>query len=103
MKQVQRRELISDELLSLVKLIVNSMNGTNVLITADHGFLYSYQPLTESDKSEKSLVSGTVIKADRRCMVTEPGASSKYLMQVPMKAFDSDKLGFAPLETFVLR
>lgn len=92
-----------DELLSLVKLIVNSMNGTNVLITADHGFLYSYQPLTESDKSEKSLVSGAVIKADRRCMVTEPGASSEFLMQIPMNVFNSDKLGFAPLETIRIK
>ena len=92
-----------DELLSLVKLIVNSMNGTNVLITADHGFLYSYQPLTESDKSEKSLVSGAVIKADRRCMVTEPGASSEYLMQIPMNVFNSEKLGFAPLETIRIK
>lgn len=92
-----------DELLSLVKLIVNSMNGTNVLITADHGFLYSYQPLTESDKSEKSLVSSAVIKTDRRCMVTEPEASSEYLMQIPMNVFNSDKLGFAPLETIRIK
>lgn len=92
-----------DELLSLVKLIVNSMNGTNVLITADHGFIYSYQPLAESDKSEKSLVSGAVIKTDRRCMVTEPEASSEYLMQIPMNVFNSDKLGFAPLETIRIK
>ncbi len=92
-----------DELLNLVKLIVNSMNGTNILITADHGFLYSYQPLEESDKGEKSFINGDVIKADRRCIIADTGASSEYMMQIPMRTFGSDKVGFAPLETIRIK
>lgn len=92
-----------DELLNLVKLIVNTMNGTNILITADHGFLYSYQPLEESDKGDKSFIDGTILKTDRRCIVAETGASSEYLMQIPMRTFGSDKIGFAPLDTIRIK
>ena len=92
-----------DELLNLVKLVVNSMNGTNILITADHGFLYSYQPLEESDKGDKSFVGGTILKTDRRCIVAETGSVSEYLMQISMSTFGSDKVGFAPLDTIRIK
>lgn len=37
------------ELKNLVRIIVNEFGGTNILITADHGFLYTYSPLKEED------------------------------------------------------
>ncbi len=30
------------EIKNLVRIIVNEFGGTNILITADHGFLYTY-------------------------------------------------------------
>lgn len=39
---------------NLVRIIVNEFGGTNILITADHGFLYTYSPLTEDDKVGKN-------------------------------------------------
>lgn len=39
------------ELAQLVSFIVNSLNGSNVLVTADHGFLYQESALEEADKS----------------------------------------------------
>jgi uncharacterized protein (TIGR02687 family) len=38
------------ELVKLVKRLCNSLNATNILITADHGFLYQRQPISEADK-----------------------------------------------------
>jgi uncharacterized protein (TIGR02687 family) len=38
------------ELVKLVKRLCNALNATNVLITADHGFLYQRQPISEADK-----------------------------------------------------
>ncbi len=38
------------ELQNLTRRLVNQLNATNVFITADHGFLYQRQPLTEADK-----------------------------------------------------
>jgi len=39
-----------EELLKLVKRLCNALNATHVLITADHGFLYQRQPISEADK-----------------------------------------------------
>ena len=44
------------ELKNLVRIIVNEFGGTNILITADHGFLYTYSPLTEDDKVDRKSV-----------------------------------------------
>lgn len=92
-----------EELLNLVKLIVHSVSGTNILVTADHGFLYSYQPLEESDKCDKSFVDGSVIRTDRRCILAEADASSDCFMRIPMKPFHSDKIGLAPLDTIRIK
>lgn len=43
------------ELKNLVRMIVNEFGGTNILITADHGFLYTYSPLKVfTDSSQKN-------------------------------------------------
>ena len=38
------------EIETLVKRIVNQLNGTNIIITSDHGFLYQRQSLEQHDK-----------------------------------------------------
>lgn len=38
------------EVIKLVKRLCNSLNATNVIITADHGFQYQRRPINESDK-----------------------------------------------------
>jgi TIGR02687 family protein len=40
-----------EEISSLVRFIVNSLNGSNVFVTADHGFLYQDIPPTPLEKS----------------------------------------------------
>ena len=92
-----------EELTGLVKLIVNSMNGTNILITADHGFLYSYKTLEESDKAERSIVSGEILELHRRCIIAQQDATSDYLMRIPMLNFNSKFTGFAPLEAIRMK
>jgi uncharacterized protein (TIGR02687 family) len=39
-----------DELVKLVKRVCNALNGINVYITADHGFVYQEQALEDADK-----------------------------------------------------
>jgi uncharacterized protein (TIGR02687 family) len=55
-----------DELSELVRFIVNSLNGNYVVVTADHGFLFSETPPTETDKSKLAdKPAGTVIAKKR--------------------------------------
>jgi uncharacterized protein (TIGR02687 family) len=62
-----------------IKYIVNQLSGTNILITADHGFLYQRQALEETDKVGKE--DAVIIDGNRRFMLTsEPVENSGMLM-----------------------
>ena len=96
-------ETAVEELKNLVRMIVNSMNGSNILITADHGFLYSYEPLQESEKAEASLVNGNLMETGRRYILAEQNASSDLLMRIPMDSYSDTLTGFAPYETIRIK
>ncbi|WP_226646165.1 BREX-1 system phosphatase PglZ type A [Mesobacillus subterraneus] len=51
-----------NQLYDLVKIIRDDLSGTNVFITADHGFLYQRDALEESDKVGKDLDSAIEVK-----------------------------------------
>ncbi|MCY0900473.1 MAG: BREX-1 system phosphatase PglZ type A, partial [Firmicutes bacterium] len=90
-----------DELTAIVKIIVNDLSGVNIFITADHGFLYTYKPLEESQKISRQTFSGEVYELGRRYALVSPETTADYLLPiktertlggVPMK-------GFAPQDT----
>lgn len=55
-----------DELRNLIKYIVNHLNGNHVVVTADHGFLFTETPPTETDKSKLGeKPAGTVVAKKR--------------------------------------
>ncbi|WP_037284684.1 BREX-1 system phosphatase PglZ type A [Saccharibacillus sacchari] len=70
------------ELNAIVKVIVNDLSGTNVLITADHGFLYTYKPLEESQKISRQTFNGEIYELGRRYALVDPQATSDYLLPV---------------------
>ncbi|MED4407092.1 BREX-1 system phosphatase PglZ type A [Heyndrickxia coagulans] len=99
-------ETALNQLYDLVKIIRDDLSGTNVYITADHGFLYQRDALEESDKiglgsmeaievkrryilsKEKREVSGqlainlsSVIKNDEQLTAYVPKATFRYKMQ----------------------
>lgn len=55
-------ETALNQLYDLVKIIRDDLSGTNVYITADHGFLYQREPLEESDKIEKEQMDMVEVK-----------------------------------------
>ena len=67
---------------NLVRIIVNEFGGTNILITADHGFLYTYSPLTEDDKVDKTSFNGMDVEYGRRYAIMQKGAQPNYLLPV---------------------
>jgi uncharacterized protein (TIGR02687 family) len=90
-----------DELTAIVKIIVNDLSGSNIFITADHGFLYTYKPLEESQKISRHTFDGEVYELGRRYALTAIDTTANYLLPVktertiggiPMK-------GYAPQET----
>ena len=86
------------ELKNLVRIIFNEFGGTNILITADHGFLYTYSPLTEENKADKTSFSGMDVEYGRRYAIMNKGASPDYLLPVRFLSGKTEYDGFAPRE-----
>jgi uncharacterized protein (TIGR02687 family) len=81
-----------DDLSGLVKFIVNELNGTNIVITTDHGFLYTYNSLDESQKISQQTFNGEVFEIGRRYALVSQETSAEYLL--PIKT-ESEIGGFA--------
>ncbi|HIZ55468.1 MAG TPA: PglZ domain-containing protein, partial [Firmicutes bacterium] len=88
-----------EELANLLRIIVNDMQGTDILITADHGFLYTYSPLTQGEKVSKDLLCGEIYETGRRYVLAAPDASAEYLLPVQM----SQQIGGIPVQGFTPR
>lgn len=57
------------DLISLIKNLINNVSATNIIITADHGFIYRRSQLTEVDKI--SSFDAETRDAGRRYILTE--------------------------------
>jgi len=90
-----------DELTAVVKIIVNDMSGSNILITADHGFLYTYKPLEESQKISRQTFKGKLYELGRRYALTAIDTTADYLLPVRMdRTFSGIPIrGYAPQDT----
>ena len=75
-----------DDLMRLVKKLA-AYNASNVLITADHGFIYQNRPLEESDFLSTD-VPGEVHYKDRRFLL-----GKNLSADAAMKVFSAEQLG----------
>lgn len=86
-----------EEIKNMVRIIRNEFGGTRVYITADHGFLYTYNPLSEDSKVDKTTQNEQDVEIDRRYLITRKGAMPDYLL--PVKFMDDGYNAFAPRES----
>ncbi len=84
------------EIKNLVRIIVQSFSGTRILITADHGFLYTGSPLTEDSKASRESWNGRDAEYGSRYAIMEKGARPDFLMPVRFLDGKTDYDGFAP-------
>ena len=91
------------EIKNLVRIIVNEFGGTNILITADHGFLYTYSPLTEDDKVDKTSFNGMDVEYGRRYAIMQKGAQPNYLLPVKLLGGKTEFDGFTPRESIRIK
>ena len=84
-------------------MICSELNGLNVIITSDHGFLYTYQELNESDKMERSSFKKDIVEQGRRYVITKDLANPDFLMPVKGIYNDANLLGFAPRENIRIK
>lgn len=84
-----------NEIKNLVRILVNEFSAVNIIITSDHGFIYTYEEFTEDDKVSKEGFEG-VVDYGRRYAIMGNSANPSFLM--PIKFFDQESglKGFAP-------
>ena len=87
----------------MVRIIVNDFGGANILITADHGFLYTYSPLTEDDKVDKTSIHDMEEEYGRRYAIMQKKADPQYLLPVKFLDGKTEYTGFAPREGIRIR
>ena len=92
-----------DEIKNMVKIITNELNGINIVVTSDHGFIYTYEPLVEDDKLSKSEFKKDIIKHERRYIITDMNAHPDFL--IPVKGFYNDNgyQAFSPRENIRIK
>ncbi len=96
-------ETAMEEIKSAVKMICGTLSGSNILITADHGFLYSRSPLEESEKLDKQHISGDIKELDRRYAITASGSHAEHMLDVSLGSYNTDNKGFAPFESIRIK
>lgn len=77
-----------DNVVALVRAAVNDMGVGRVVITSDHGFLYTRQEIPEVDQASREEVSGTVEKVERRFVIADPDATSGVFVNMNMEDVD---------------
>ena len=98
-------ETAIQELSGILRIIVNELSGTNIFITADHGFLYTYKPLNESDKIDRKAFSGNVYELGRRYALTASDTTADFLLSVNLeRKLDGTPIkGYAPQDTIRMK
>ncbi len=94
-------DIAIEELTAIVKIIVNDLSGVNIFITADHGFLYTYKPLEESQKISRQTFNGDILELGRRYALVSPETTADYLLPVKTERTIGGKpmKGYAPQDT----
>jgi uncharacterized protein (TIGR02687 family) len=77
------------ELLRVIKKLVNA-NVSNILVTADHGFIYQHRPLQDSDFLSAEPSGDQILYVDRRFVL-----GRTLHEQSSFKTFQPDQLGLA--------
>jgi len=70
------------DLILLVRNLVNHVSATNIIITADHGFIYRRSPLTEIDKIGKHNIK--TLEAGRRYVLSDTEESLEDTLPISM-------------------
>lgn len=91
------------ELKNLTKIICNDFGATHILFTADHGFLYTYSPLTEDDKIDKTGFVNRIVEYGRRYAIMMKYSDPDYLQKVQFLGGTSEYDAFAPKENIRIK
>ena len=86
-----------DDICALVRIAANQMGASRMVVTADHGFLYTREPVPASDKLGLKELEATDAVVGERYVVAPGGSTDGLLLSVSMDAAGGEGLiGLAP-------
>ncbi len=91
------------EIKNMVRIICNEFGGAHILITADHGFLYTYSPLREDAKVGKDSFQGRDVEVGRRYAIVEQDAEPEFLLPVKFMGESVGLRAYTPRENLRLK
>ena len=92
-----------EELKNLIRIITSDWGSAHIIITSDHGFLYTDSPLKEDDKVDKTTASNEDVEIGRRYAIVKKGVQPNYLLPVQFLDGKTDFNGFAPRESIRIK
>lgn len=92
-----------EELKNMVRIIANEWGGANIIITSDHGFLYTHSPLSEDDKVDKTTESDQDVEIGRRYAIMQKSAQPQYLLPVKFLGGNTAYDVYAPRESIRIK
>lgn len=92
-------DIAIDDIVALVKIATGDLNFTRVVITADHGFLYTREPLEESGKVSGRDISGSKLRLGRRYAISDDWVEDALFIKMNMDDIHGGSyVGIAPRE-----
>lgn len=82
-------ETAFSDIINLIKKLVNNVSATNVLVTADHGFIYRRFPLEEWEKTSKKV--SNPMDEGRRFVLVEDMDDTKGTLPIPTRYIFGEK------------
>lgn len=92
-----------EEIKNLINIITSTLNGINIVVTSDHGFLYTYEPLRKDDKMDRTSFVKDIIEQGRRYVLTDTNANPDFLIHVKSFMNDNGVLCFAARENIRIK
>ena len=85
------------DICGLVRIATNQIKATRIVVTADHGFLYTRCPVPSSDKFARGALAASAVETGERYLVVPQGTEDDLLVKVSMEAVGAGELvGLAP-------
>lgn len=88
----QACETAMNELEQLMRILVNEQSAANVIITADHGFIYTRSPLAEYEKTSRETVGGDILEYKRRYAIVQNASNNPQTIAMSLNDLDRDDL-----------
>ena len=85
-------ETAMNDLIQIMRILVNELSASTILITADHGFLYTQSPLDEYEKTDRDVVEGEVLEYKRRHAIVKAPRHDPRAVYLPLTAVGREDL-----------